>query len=234
MIYYNLKTHNCNTILHEGYFSNFVECLEDAVRKNINLKNIDLRGKNLSNANIDGARMQNALFDNANLTGANMSECNISNSNFQNCAIYNTCFSYSDINRCDFSGASFGASLIEGCNIEDCIFSTMSCFDLDFTLTQSMQGCYYREPNGDQHSMFQPPMILKGFFSTPIVIFDQTVKIGNNIFPDDIIPSLLKMVDHVMNKACQTRYSPNTLYKREHHSKQNNLEKYNLSVFKTT
>ncbi|MGH1456971.1 MAG: pentapeptide repeat-containing protein [Alphaproteobacteria bacterium] len=202
MNYYALKTYTDKKRLHEGYFETFTQCIEDAVKKNIDLNHVDLRGENLSNANIDGAIMNDALFESANLTGANMSECLLNNSNFQNCTIYNTCFAYSDMNNVDFTGASFGATLIDGCNLKDCLFSTLSSLDLNFSLTASMQGCQFTEENGQTHPMSAPPIILKGFISTPIVIFDETVKIGNNIFSNDIAPALLKMMDNVLQSTC--------------------------------
>ncbi len=203
MNYYVSKTHTDQNTLHEGHYKTFTDCIEDAVEKNIPLNHADFRGKNLSNANIDGAIMNNALFENANLTGANMSECSLNNGNFQNCAIYNTCFAYSDINNADFTGAGFGATLIDGCNLQDCLFSTLSSLDLNFALTQSMQGCRYQEANGKTHPMSAPPIILKGCISTPIIIFDETVKIGNNIFSNEIIPTLLKMMGNIL----QTPYA---------------------------
>ena len=130
----------------------------------------------------------------ANLTGANLSEANLSQSTFYNCSLYNTCLAYSDLRNSDLRGASFGATLIDGTNLQNCIFSTLSCFSLDFYLARCMDGCVYVSSQGSVHRMSQQPIVLKGCLNTHIIVFDQTVKVGMKFFPKTIIPSLMKMV----------------------------------------
>ncbi len=189
-----IKNHTNNTEIFSGYYLSFIECIEDAVNKNIDLTYIDLKNKNLSNASLDSANMSGALLSGANLTGANLSEANLEESIFYNCSLYNTCLSYSNLKGCDFRNANFGATLIEGSDIQECIFSTLSCFDLDFYFTENMDGCLFASADGALHKMSKSPVILKGFLNNHIIILDNTVKIGAKTFPREILPKLIQML----------------------------------------
>ncbi len=189
-----LNNHIDNKELFSGIYSSFIECIEDAVEKNIDLSYVDLKNKNLSNANLDGANMRGALLAGANLTGANLSEANLKESIFYNCSLYNACLSYSNLQGCDFRAANFGATLIDGANIKECIFSTLSCFDLDFYFADNMHGCLFAMPNGSMHNMSQPPIILKGFMNKHIIILDNTIKIGTRLLPRKILPKLINIL----------------------------------------
>ncbi len=189
---FTIKNHINNKELFSGYYSSFIECLEDAVNKNTDLTYVCLKNQNLSNANLDNAHMPGALLTGANLSGANLSEANLKEAIFYNCSLYNTCLSYSNLHGSDFRNASFGATLIEGSDIRECIFSTLSCFDLDFYFTHDMRGCLYASSDGVMHKMSAPPVIIKGLMSKHIIILDNAVKIGVNIFPKTILPALVK------------------------------------------
>ncbi|PCI57008.1 MAG: hypothetical protein COB36_01695 [Alphaproteobacteria bacterium] len=194
MQHFKLYKYKDHTEIFSGYYSSFTECLEDAVKKQINLSHINLQNKNLSNANLDNAHMPNALFISTNLSGTNLSEANLANAVFYNCSLYNTCLSFSDLRRCDFRNANFGATLIDSANIQDCIFSTLSCFDLDFYFTANMTGCLFVSDDGKIHRMSKHPMVLKGFMNTHIIILDHTIKIGMKTFPKTILPELMKII----------------------------------------
>ena len=194
MQHFVLKKHHNHLEIFSGDYLTFVDCLEDAVQKNIDLSGVDLKNKNLSNANLDGAYMPRAILNGANLTGANFSECNLEYSVFYDCSFYNTCLSYSNLRNSDFRGASFGATLIEGANIQNCIFSTLSCFDLDFCLTENMDGCLFSCIDGELHKMSRYPIVLKGLMSTHIIILDDSIKIGAKIFPKTLLPMFLQIL----------------------------------------
>ncbi len=188
-----------NKELFSGVYNSFLECIEDAVERNIDLSYINLKNENLSNANLDGANMPRALLSGANLTGANLSEANLMGSMFHNCSLYNTCLSYSNLYGCDFRGANFGATLIEGVNIQKCIFSTLSCFELEFYFVDNMSGCIFTTTDGFQHNMSRPPIILKGLMNTPVIILDDTIKIGAKILPRKILPKLISLLSsHIL------------------------------------
>ncbi|MCK5375178.1 MAG: pentapeptide repeat-containing protein [Alphaproteobacteria bacterium] len=194
MYYFTLRKHSDNAILFDGRYNTFTECLEDAVNKNISLPHIDLRNRNLVNANIDNAFMPYADFSNSNLSGANISEAILRDSKFTDTSLYNCCMSYSDLRNCDFTGAGFGGTLIDNTNLENCTFSTLSCFDLDFVQCLNMENCSFIEPNNKLHSMSTVPVVIKGLLNTPIIIFDNNVKIGNKTIKRDITPQLLNIL----------------------------------------
>ena len=194
MQYFILKRYTDNKTIFTGYYSDFVKCLEDAVRQQTDLTYIDLKNKNLSNANLDGAIMSGALLSGANLTGANLSEANLKEGIFYNCSLYNTCLSYSNLKGSDFRSTNFGATLIDGADIGECTFSTLSCFDLNFYFTKNMEGCLFSTPDGAMHKMSKNPIILKGFLDKHIIMLDNSVKIGSKIFPVTSIPTLLKII----------------------------------------
>ncbi len=195
MPYFELQTHTEKTVLFSGEYRNFNECLEDAAHRNICLSSIDLRHRNLTNINLDGAYLIGAQFDGANLTGANMSEAQVSKSSFQNCALFNCCFAYSNMDHCDFRGAQFGATLIERSNISGCLFSTLSCFELEFMNTTNMSGCLFIMPDHAAHLMSRHPIVFKGLMSSPIVILDQVIKIGAKTFPKSLMPTVLHLLE---------------------------------------
>jgi len=194
MQYYNLTRHNDKTIIFSGRYNSFIECLEDAVTKNIDLSYIDLRNKNLTNAELDSARMKKASFTGANLSGANLSESILSGSVFYNASLYNTCMCHSNLNMCDFRDASFGGTLIEGSDIRESMFSTLSCFDLDFHNASDMYGCLFATPDGALHAMSRRPIVLRGLVNVPIIILDNTIKIDFRTFPKSILPKLMNMI----------------------------------------
>lgn len=196
MNYYVLSKHTDKTKLYEGDFNSFIDCLEDAVSKNIPLSYIDLSNKNLTNANLDGCIMHHADFTGTNLSGANLSEANITNATFANASLYNTCLSYSNIQHSNFNGASFGATLIEGADLEGCTFSTLSCFDLDFIHTNKMSGCTYISPTKERCAMSNAPIIIKGLLNVPIIIFDDMMKIGNKSYGKCAIPQVAKIMNY--------------------------------------
>ncbi len=191
---FKLYKYTNNEEIFSGFYNSFSECIEDAVEKNIDLSFINLKNKNLSNANLDGAKMPAALFNGTNLTGANLSEANLKGSIFYNCSLYNTCMSYSDLQNCDFRYANFGATLINGANIKNSVFYTLSCFDLDFYFTANMDGCMFAMPDGELYDMSYPPIILKGFMNTHIIVLDNKIKIGTKILPKKILPKITKII----------------------------------------
>ncbi|PCK00415.1 MAG: hypothetical protein COA45_01150 [Zetaproteobacteria bacterium] len=194
MQHFKIYKHKNHTEIFSGYYGSFIECLEDAVEKQVDLTNINLQNKNISNANLDNAHMPNAIFINANLSGTNLSEAHLNNSIFYNCSLYNTCLSFSDLEKCDFRNANFGATMINGANIQDCIFSTLSCFDLDFYFATNMTGCLFVSEDGKMHKMSKHPMVLKGFLNTHIIILDHTIKIGIKTFPKTMLPELMNVI----------------------------------------
>ncbi len=179
MQHFSLRKHTDNNILYEGKFETIRHCLEDAVNQNIPLSYVNLKNQNLSNANIDGAIMPYADLKGSNLTGANLSEATLHNCNFKNASLYNCCMSHSDLHESNFTGASFGGTLIDFADLGKCSFSTLSCFDLDFVFCKNLEGSKFIEPDGRFLKMSGAPIVIKNMLNTPIILFDETVKIGS-------------------------------------------------------
>lgn len=194
MDYFCLKNRATQKNVHAGYYLSFKDCLEDAVTRNMNLDHIDLEGKNLEHANLDGASMQNAYLKNTNLSGANLSDSNLKHAVFHNAELFNTCLCNADLSGADFRYASFGATLINGANLSAALFSNLSSFDLDFIKAGPMDNCTFEDIHGEKHIMTKQPIILKGLFNTPIIILDQSIKIGAKMFPKAMTPALINMI----------------------------------------
>lgn len=194
MQHFKLFKYKSSTEIFSGYYKSFTDCLEDAIKQKKNLAHINLKNKDLSNANLDNAFMPSAVLINSNLSGANLSEASLENSIFYNCSLYNTCLSFSNLQSCDFRNANFGATLIDNSNMKNCIFSTLSCFDLDFYFTKDMSGSIFMADDNNIHKMSKHPMVLKVFMNTHIVIFDNSIKIGMRTFPKSILPDLMNII----------------------------------------
>ena len=178
---FQIKTLSDQSVIFEGRFFSFHECLETAVRQKVNLERADLRGRNLININLDDAIMPTADFTASNLSGANMSEGFFRGCKFNGAALYNTCFVDSNISNCDFKDASFGATDIEGTILNGAQFSTLSAFTLDFARTRGMRGCNFINPDGQICRMSKPPIVIHGLGRAPIIMMDDKTKYGQNI-----------------------------------------------------
>ena len=172
-----------NKILFEGSFPCEKICLEHAVADHVDLTGADLRKLNLSNAALDDAKLARADFSHSNLSGANLSECTLESAQLLGTSLYNSCFAYSGLRGCDFSGAFFGGTDINGANIGHAQFSTLSAFDLDFAMTTNMDGCAFINPDGHYCAMSKPPVVIKNLLPKPLILLDRSVKYGHEILP---------------------------------------------------
>lgn len=177
-----LSNHN-NTVLFEGNFESFNACLEQAVLDKIDLSNANLRNRNLTNTCLDDGQFSGADFSGSNLTGTNLSESNLARAYFKNSDLYNTCFAYADLKLCDFRGAIFGATDITGADISASLFSSLSCFTLDFSATSQMINCRYANEQGNSLTMSRPPVVIRGLGHKPIVFAEAAWMLGNEIRP---------------------------------------------------
>jgi len=200
MQHYQLRKDTDNSIIFEGYYNSMNTCLEDAVNRNVVLSHVNLKNQNLTNANLDGCIMSHANFCGANLTGANLSEADLNHALFYNCGLYNTCLSYSDLSHSDFRDAFFGATLIDGSNLQQCLFSTLSSLDLNFQYVANMAGCAYTDPDGQQHNMSTPPIVIKGLLSVPIIVLDDLIKIGSKTISKTNLPQLSQILGFYTQK----------------------------------
>lgn len=203
---FTLNRYTDNSSIFSGYYTSITACIEHAVEQKLDLSYINLKNQNLTNANIDMAHMPHACLNGTNLTGCNLSEANLEKASFLNTSLYNTCLSYSRLRQCNFAGAAFGATLIDGADMRDCQFSTLSCFDLDFHLTHSTIGSTFITTDNISHPMSNTPAIFKGVLNTPIIILDDIVKVGTQYFSSRAIPPLIQhLQEHVLKTIPQQK-----------------------------
>ena len=123
--------------------------------------------------------MRHADFTGCNLDGTNLSEADLEYAVFTDCTLYNTCFAGSNLQVCDFMRASFGATDISGADLSDAAFSNLSCFALDFSSAHSLKRSYFRDIDGHISPMSEPPIVIHGLTSNPIVFLDDIVYVGH-------------------------------------------------------
>lgn len=192
MKHFQIKTGHNDTVLYEGKFQKFRHCIEQAVRENVALEGADLSNRNLSNITLDDANMPRADFSGSNLTGANLSEAKLRGASFKGTDLYNTCLAWSDLRGAHFEDASFGATDVTGADISHSIFSTLSCFSLDFAMTALMDGCIFTNPDGVIATMSNPPVVIRGATSNIIIFMDNCVKIDHEVLDYQSGIALLK------------------------------------------
>ncbi len=170
---YTIQSAINNAVLFEGPFPSFAACAEAALAAGVKLEGADLSHKNLGNACFDDAVLRGADFSGSNLTGANLSEADITGANFSDSDLYNTCFAYSTLKNCNFEGASFGATDITASDLSNSVFSTLSCFSLDFMLAKKMAGSRFKSAEGQIVRMGKPPIVIRGL-SDQIMAFTES------------------------------------------------------------
>ncbi len=174
-----LSTKN-NTLLFEGMFKSFQDCLESAIHENIDLSHANLRHKNLQNANCDDGVLNHADFTGSNLSGANFSEAQLSGAIFNHTDLYNSCLAYADLSHAIFKDANFGATDITHTNLTHAIFSGLSSFTLNFRLARDIRGCTYEAPDGTSCPFSQPPLTISGQ-QKPCIILDQHIIMDSRV-----------------------------------------------------
>jgi len=72
-----------------------------------------------------------------------------------------------------------------------------------------MYNCAFEDHEGRRHTMSTQPIIMKGILTTPIIVLDQSVKIGAKAFPKTILPDLINMISRLkadnMHNAVQIK-----------------------------
>lgn len=189
-----IRHKNSGEIIYAGQFNSFKECLETAVKDNIDLSYAALTHKNLSHANLDDARLDHADFSGSNLIGGNLSEASLNHADFTNCSLESACLAFSSLRHCNFTNARFGGTYIEGAIIDSAHFNGLSCLHLDFTDTQSMTGCLYKDEDGGVVSFSAPPILLHGL-PKHIALIGDMVRIGAKLHT---LPDIAKINDPLL------------------------------------
>lgn len=185
---FQIETMRDQRLLFEGRFRSFKHCVEQAVRDKVKLQGANLRNRNFTNAMLDDGDLIHVDFSGANLTGANLSEAKLAGARFIGADLYNTCFAWSDMRGCRFDHAAFGGTDITGCDLSLSVFSSLSCFQLDFAMAAAMRECSFSNPDGLVARMSKPPVVIRGASENVIIFMDQHVKIGHEMleYPDGI------------------------------------------------
>lgn len=88
----------------------FKAALEEAVRRQLDLKGADLSGQDLSGANLHGARFSKAFFINSNLENANLYSCFLDGADFRGARMKNCMLSDTHAVQANFSEADLTGS----------------------------------------------------------------------------------------------------------------------------
>lgn len=166
--------------LFGGTFETVKDCLEEAVEKGLSLSGADLRFQNLGHANLDDAHLDHADFTGSNLIGANLSEARLNHAKFIGCSLESACLAFSTLDHADFSDCRFGGTYIDGAKLDGALFSTPSCFHLEFIGCESMRGCRYRDEFHSECAFSNPPLLLHGLRQSIAVLGSQVI-IGSQI-----------------------------------------------------
>lgn len=178
---WSITSYKTGAALFTGDYESFNACLAAAAAQNLDLPHADLRHRNLSNLTLDGARLPGADFSYSNLTGANLSEAVLAGACFAHSDLYNACLACADLRACNFEAANFGATDIAHSDLSGALFSSLSCFSLDFALAKTMQDCQFRNTHGITCRMSQPPIVIRGLNPAPLVMLDDVVTLGHTI-----------------------------------------------------
>lgn len=167
--------------LFSGRFPDFRSCVEHAISDGVSLRNADLSHSNLLNAQLDGGDFREAVFINCNLSGVNASECRMDGARFNAATLYGAVFCESSLNNAIFKDASFGATDIYRASLENCVFSTLSAFTLNFSDASTLYGSYFINPCGTICAMSHAPLVIDGL-QQKIIFMDNDIKIGHAVF----------------------------------------------------
>jgi len=187
MFFYTIKSSLVNEALYYGTFSSFRRCVEQAVTDGVSLRGASLRNANLLNAELDGADLRQADLSGSNLSGANASECRIQGADLTGATLHGTILCESDLSHSCMDFAGFGATDIFDTILDDCRFSSLSAFTLDFIEASSMTGSCFINPCGTPCPMSRPPVLIQGL-NQRMIIMDRHLKIGNEVFALDSAP----------------------------------------------
>ena len=188
-----IRNHLNNTVIFEGDYNSFKECLEDAVHKNIDLSYADLSLKNLTAANIDSAQLLGAKFDFSNLCNINLSEANLRQISFKGTSLLGACFADSDLSESDFTDASFGACLMDNAIMDKCMFNTLSAFELPWMNVKSHHNAIFKTIYGIEIDMSTSRVTIKGLLPAQLTIIANTLLLGHKRFDLRLAQHLKKL-----------------------------------------
>lgn len=192
-----LKKAGSETVIYAGEFSSIKSCVEAAIRDNLCLDYVDLRGANLMNAELDDAQMRYARFDQANLSGANMSSGHFDGASFRGALLCNVCLCESVLRQCQFFDAALDGCDLAWADISGSAFDGLGSLNLNFSDVLLMNDTKYYDHTGVVCGMSRPPMVLRGLRYC-VAFFDDHLKIGGAALPYHV---WARMSDHDIRAA---------------------------------
>ncbi len=169
-----------HTPIFSGDYRTLLEAIEDALRREINLDNIDLSYLDLREINLDGARLRGANFTGANLSGANLSEADLSDSCFDAASLYNACFAYSNLTRATFIATQCGATDVAGATLAGCTFAGASTLTLNLIDAATLADSIFLNER-TACRMTTAPLTVHGL-AQPVTLFDDCALVAGSLF----------------------------------------------------
>ena len=174
-----IRNHKNNTAIYSGTFQNMRQACEGAILDNVSLAMADLTNATLNNATLDGGDFRGAKLSGSSFIGANVSEADFTGATVTGSDFTSACLCDSRLVNVDVTGTSFGATLLAGAIIDNCIFSCPSALLLPLADAQLGRNIYTHE--GKVITFTACPVVITGL-PKRVALLDNTVLIGDKIY----------------------------------------------------
>ena len=158
---FKIKHKFTKEILFQGEFESFKDCVEMAIKLEIDFSGADLSGADLSWSNFSGAN-----FSGSELSRVNFSWSNFSGANFSGAELSRVNFSWSNFSWANFSGANFSGANLPGANLPGVNFSGANLYRANFSQVKI-----------DKIEINKTPIQIIGS-KWDVIIFDHHMKVG--------------------------------------------------------
>lgn len=159
-----------STPLFSGTYTSLKDCVEDAVKQRVSLKNANLKYADLHNANLDNIDLCGADISYANLSGANISESKLIRVNAQHTSLYNTCLAHSNLENIDLRLAEFGATDFSCANLNNAKFFIPDIHKVNWMNIQTHKHCLFEDIAHETLRSSNPPLCITGIERQPIIV----------------------------------------------------------------
>lgn len=175
-------SHHDESLLYHGKHDSIIATIEDAYTEGHSLNRANLNGAKINNITLDGLEAHDMHFINANMSGANLSETTLTNCNFSGAHLVDACLAEATLKSCILDYAMFGGTDISGAQFINCHFAGLSCFSLNYMSAAYLERLIYRNDDTQEVEFSQPPIVINGVNTTPIILFDRHTKIEDGLF----------------------------------------------------
>lgn len=174
-----LITWNDQTILFEGDFDSWKDCLESAVDQNVSLDHILLENMDLQSANLDGAQMDYAHVRHCDLRGANLSEVSMIKSKWSGCNMGHACMWETQAIGAQFIQCRMNDVDVAFCDMRGLMVTCPLFLKNDFSRTTYIGGATYMA-HGSVYPMSRGPLFVQGL-TQDVVFLDSHIVIDGLI-----------------------------------------------------